>query len=1012
MMKKLLSALLVMLILGQGMAQNSLEKVLAYLKQEKGLVFQSSDWKLTDEIHYQQTGVSYLYLRQVHQGVEITNSSVSVMLKDGKVRSFAGKIYQDFKPATTSRFRLNAPDAIRKATQNLGVHSPLQVRLSPDNPKNKAGFDMYDKGNFSYEPVPIKKVYFLDEKNKLHAAWNLSLAPIGTDDWWDITLDANDGKTLHQTNWTTKCSFDHQKLQAPQRHQHNQACLNAQNTQSSQLRSDGASYRVFDLPVESPSHGSRTLVVNPADALASPFGWHDTNGAAGAEFTITRGNNVHAYEDRANANSPGYSPNGGASLVFDFPYNTSMPPNDYLDFAITNTFYISNIIHDIFYYMGFDEPSGNFQVNNYGRGGLGNDDVRAEAQDGSGRNNANFSTPPDGSRPRMQMFIWDARSEAKFLNISSPASVAGVYTTGTAQFGPAVTATPITGQLQLVNDGSANPSLGCAASPAGSLIGKIAVIDRGECAFTIKVKNAQDAGAIGVIIVNNVGGSPINMSGTDASITIPSVMISLADGNAIKNAMQNGAVMGSLVAPPAAPPVDTDSDLDNGIIIHEYGHGISTRLTGGPSNSSCLGNAEQMGEGWSDYFGIVLTMKGTDTPTQPRGVGTYVMGQSNSGNGIRPAPYSTDRAINNFTYADLPNTSLTQPHGIGFVWCTILWDMTWKFVDRYGFNPNIKTGNGGNTRALKIVTEALKLQPCSPGFEDGRDAILRANNELFGGADIDIIWEAFADRGLGYYASQGSSNNRNDGIADFTRPPACPADAGSLVRPSATGTGAIKIEQGTDIGAFRFNYNGTTQKDPADPNNSYTFGQNFVYAFLLSRNDTLIAYNTSGDFDFSNLPIGLYNVWGMSFKTLPTNLAAYMATKTRVSQIQSEISSNLVCAKLTSNYSSGAMATVEVIAKNDGSNQPTSLLGNLENATLVYPNPSNGDFIIKITDNTGAKLKMAIYTAQGKQVLSKNIFIHSANFQEKVSTANWAKGVYLIKIEGENQLFTEKIIVE
>jgi hypothetical protein len=1012
MMKKLLSALFLMLILRQGMAQNSLEKVLAYLKQEKGLVFQLSDWKVTDEIHYQQTGVSYLYLRQMYQGVEITNSSVSVMLKDGKVKSFAGKIYQDFKPATTSRFRLNAPDAIRKATQNLGVHSPLQVRLSPDNPKNKAGFDMYDKGNFSYEPVPIKKVYFLDEKNKLYAAWSLSLAPIGTDDWWDITLDANDGKTLHQTNWTTKCSFDHQKLQAPQRHQHNQACLSAQNTQSSQLRSDGASYRVFDLPVESPSHGSRTLVVNPADVLASPFGWHDTNGAAGAEFTTTRGNNVHAYEDRANANSPGYSPEGGASLVFDFPYNTSMQPNDYLDFAITNTFYISNIIHDIFYYMGFDEPSGNFQVNNYGRGGLGNDDVRAEAQDGSGRNNANFSTPPDGSRPRMQMFIWDARSESRFLNISSPASVAGVYTTGTAQFGPAVTATPITGQLQLVNDGSANPSLGCVASAANSLTGKIAVVDRGECAFTVKVKNAQDAGAIGVIIVNNVAGNPINMSGTDASITIPSVMISLADGNSIKNAMQNGAVVGSLVAPPAAPPVDTDSDLDNGIIIHEYGHGISTRLTGGPSNSSCLNNAEQMGEGWSDYFGIVLTMKGTDAPTQPRGVGTYVMGQSNSGNGIRPAPYSTDRAINNFTYSDLPNASLTQPHGIGFVWCTILWDMTWKFVDRYGFNPNIKTGNGGNTRALKLVTEGLKLQPCNPGFEDGRDAILKANKELFGGTDIDIIWEAFADRGLGYYASQGSSNDRNDGVADFTRPPLCPADAGTLVRPAGSGTGAIKVEQGSDLGAFRFNYNGTTQKNPADPNNTYTFGENFTYAFLISRNDTIIAYNATGDFDYTNLPIGLYNIWGMSFKTLPTSLSAYMENKVRVSQIQTDISNGAICAKFTQNYTSGATATVEVVAKSDGSNQPTSLIGNLENATLVYPNPSNGDFYIRITDSIGANLKMTIYTAQGKQVLSQNIFINTTNFQEKISATKWAKGVYLIKIEGENQLFTEKIVVE
>ncbi|GAB4488549.1 MAG: T9SS-dependent M36 family metallopeptidase [Raineya sp.] len=1013
MMKKLQIALLCMLFWGQGMSQNNLDKVLTYLRQEKGLTFRAKDWKVTDEIHYQQTGVSYLYLRQVYQDVEIINSSVSVMLKDGKVRSFAGNIYQNLQPAATSRFRMSAPEAIRKATQNLGVRSPLQVRLSP-NSQRKGGFDVYDKGDFSYEPVPIKKVYFLDEKNKLHAAWSLSLAPIGTDDWWDITLDANEGKTLHQTNWTTKCSFDHQKVQAPQRHQHDVQCLGLQHATApnSQLRSDGASYRVFDLPVESPIHGSRTLVSNPADVLASPFGWHDTNGAAGAEFTYTRGNNVHAYEDRNNNNAPGFSPDGGVSLTFDFPYNNTMQPNDYLDFAITNTFYISNIIHDIFYYMGFDEPSGNFQVNNYGRGGLGNDDVRAEAQDGSGRNNANFSTPPDGSRPRMQMFIWDARSESKLLNIASPASVAGEYTTGTAQFGPPVTATPITGQLQMVNDGSASPSLGCVASPAGSLSGKIALVDRGDCAFTIKVKNAQDAGAIGVVVVNNVGGGPINMGGTDPSITIPSVMISLADGDAIKNAMQSGTVIGSLVAPPTSTPVDTDSDLDNGIIIHEYGHGISTRLTGGPSNASCLGNAEQMGEGWSDYFGIVLTMKATDTPTQLRGVGTYVMGQTTSGNGIRPAPYTTDRNVNNFTYADLPNPSLTQPHGIGFVWCTILWDMTWKFVERYGFDANLKTGSGGNRKALKLVVEGLKLQPCNPGFEDGRDAILKANKELFGGADLDIIWEAFADRGLGYYASQGSSNNRNDGIADFTRPPLCPADAGNLVRPSATGSGDIKINEGNDIGAFKVSYNASNQKDPADPNNTYTFGENFTYAFLLSRNDTLIAYNRNGDFDYSTLPAGLYNVWGMSFKTLPNSLETYIAEKTKISQIQADITNGLICAKLTQNYTSGTIVTVEILGQNNGNENPTSFIGNLESSISIYPNPSNGEFHIKITENVGANLKVSIYTAQGKQIFSKKLSINTPNFQEKISTAQWAKGVYLIKFEGEKQLFAEKLIVE
>ncbi len=73
---------------------------------------------------------------------------------------------------------------------------------------------------------------------------------------------------------------------------------------------------------------------------------------------------------------------------------------------MTNLFYWNNVVHDVIHGYGFDEAAGNFQVNNYGNGGVGGDDVRAEAQDGSGTNNANFGTGVDGVRPRMQMFVW------------------------------------------------------------------------------------------------------------------------------------------------------------------------------------------------------------------------------------------------------------------------------------------------------------------------------------------------------------------------------------------------------------------------------------------------------------------------------------------------------------------------------------------------------------------------------------------------------------------------------
>ena len=133
---------------------------------------------------------------------------------------------------------------------------------------------------------------------------------------------------------------------------------------------------------------------------------------------------------------------------------------------------------------------------------------------------------------------------ASIVSVSSPVGVAAnyaCYPTSTANFGVAF-AGSIPGDIVLVNDGNAPNEDACTALPGGSLTGKIALIRRGTCSFVIKVKAAQDAGAIAAIVMNNISGTPIPMGGTDASITIPSVMISKADGDLIEAAMAGGTV--------------------------------------------------------------------------------------------------------------------------------------------------------------------------------------------------------------------------------------------------------------------------------------------------------------------------------------------------------------------------------------------------------------------------------------------------------------------------------------
>ena len=134
---------------------------------------------------------------------------------------------------------------------------------------------------------------------------------------------------------------------------------------------------------------------------------------------------------------------------------------------------------------------------------------------------------------------------ASDITVNSPAGIAGNYQSfPTTAFGPTITAT-LTADLILANDPTGVATEACNAFGA-TVTGKIAVIRRGNCNFTDKVKNAQNSGAIGVIMMNNVDGAPVPMGGTDSTITISSVMISKADGDILETALNAGTVNGSL----------------------------------------------------------------------------------------------------------------------------------------------------------------------------------------------------------------------------------------------------------------------------------------------------------------------------------------------------------------------------------------------------------------------------------------------------------------------------------
>ena len=505
---------------------------------------------------------------------------------------------------------------------------------------------VFSAPELSLDPITASLHYIPTEDGGVALSWQMVVRTADGDHWYDLSIADGTGEMNFLSDWV-----------------------------------NDATYNVIASPDESPLDGGFTILTDPFDTTASPFGCHDTNGVAGAEFTDTRGNNVDAHLDTDDNNiADGVRPNGGAALDFSsFTYDSSSAPNTPQNQAISqlNLFYAINYIHDVSYQYGFTEPAGNFQVNNYGNGGAGNDAVQADAQDGGGTNNANFATPPDGTAPRMQQYIWTA----------------------------------------------ANP--------------------------------------------------------------------------------------------------DRDSSLDNSIIFHEYGHGISNRLTGGPSNSNALNNRQSrgMGEGWSDFYALMLLQRTGDAAEDGYGIAPYAVGQGPTGVGIRDYAYSYDMSVNPLTfdgYGTSGNSSFGDPrsnqfHYAGSLWASALWDMNWLLIDKYGFDSDLSSGwtagggtdSAGNKLALLLVTEALKLQPSNPTFIQSRDAILAADLALNGGADQAEIWAAFARRGLGVAASTTNSNS-SALVLSFEVPQALSIAATATVTEGDTGT-RTKVFRGGDaaeLGGF------------------------------------------------------------------------------------------------------------------------------------------------------------------------------------------------------------------
>lgn len=752
-------------------------------------------------------------------GVEIFRESAAVLMKSsGEVTAIGGWLgatanvaVLSAHPATPFKmsvaeavahalgdYRLDASvmaslqrtdvSSIAEAIEGLTVVSPNYQHFTlADNPAPTAAVTMI-------EPARAKPVWFR-VPDGLIAGYYVELQindlEARSQDYYSYVIAADDGRILFRNNQSADAAFTY-KVWA------DSTGINQPQT-GPQGRNDTPHPTGLNDGYQAP-FVAQTLVTLQNGPISTADPWL----ALGATKTI--GNNVEAWAnhvappagtdgfdadpDECNVSAPfigDFHACTSSAGTFAYTYDPNAAPKvsrSQSMAAVVNLFYTTNWLHDWYYDAGFKEIDGNAQTSNFGRGGLGNDSMKAQAQDNSGVNNANMFTPADGARPRMRMYLFTG-NEAAAVTVTPPGTNLPV---GLNQFGP--TTFDVSAPLALASDSVAPLTDGCQPL-ANNVAGKIVLVDRGTCSFKTKVFNAQTAGALGVIVANNVAGGAVSVLGDDLSIPtailIPALMVSFENGAAIKTSLQAGPVTARLqrfIGP------DRDGALDNSIIAHEFGHYISNRLVGN-ANGLATTQSRGLGEGWSDFHALLFMARAEDAlaPGNANFAGVYAVGAYAedgplipgatqgyaSYSGLRRYPYSSNLARNPLTFKhiqtgqSLPTnppprfaTDNAETHATGEIWASMLWGCYSNLLRdtvRLSFAQ-------AQDRMKRYIVAAYKLTPMNPTLVEARDALFAAIG-VNDPADLSLCMAAFAQRGAGIGAQSGDRySETNAGIVE------------------------------------------------------------------------------------------------------------------------------------------------------------------------------------------------------------------------------------------------------
>jgi len=714
-------------------------------------------------VHDTGAGGVIVGLRQTLGGVDVFHGDIKLLLdRDHRLIAISGSPHPAARPGLAGRFELGAAAAVVAALGDLHGSAAGRPRLVAE--AGRGGwqhFALAGKGDVQFRaPARVKPVYFPRGEALVPGQFvELQTTLRGQQSVMQYVLGADGGVLYRRDATAHDAPFFKYRVWA--------------DPGADQRPLDGPAVDFSPHPTGEPGKGPDGFIA----PLLVASGGFNTNPDGGvdpwlpADATETRGNNVDAYIDhsspdglvpedgefRAQVSSPG---------VFDWTYDVDAAPlsSDEQSMAsITSLFYVNNWMHDWWYDSGFNEATGNAQQDNFGRGGEGEDPLKAEAQDAAldgARNNANMATPADGASPRMQMYLWTGLHTWAQLQLLPQQTEVPVRAAG---FGPADF--DLVAPLVLLKDGGGvSPTDGC-EPPINDLKGKIAVVDRGDCTFEVKVAGAEAAGAVGVVIVDNVeAAQPLSPGGDPETENpgLPTQGTTKAAGVALKATIEQGVQSARMAA---GASVERDGTIDNMIVAHEWGHYLHHRLVE-CGNRACAAESE----GWGDFIALHMALREYDDLDGAYAMNTYASFDASGYYGIRRVPYSVDPARNALSFrhaADgeaLPNTHPikvggpnSQVHNAGEVWASMMWE---SYIALHKAHADDMTFSARRRLMSDYVVAGMMLAPTSPTFTEQRDALLMAAAAR-SKDDFVTMATAFARRGAGSCAV-GPAKNSGD----------------------------------------------------------------------------------------------------------------------------------------------------------------------------------------------------------------------------------------------------------